>query len=123
VRENPSARTAQKTLAREVTAIVHGEDRASSAERVTSVLFGDGSVADLSDDDLALLAAEIPVLEQGVSVVDALVNQGAATSNGDARRLIEGGAVTVNGLKLEQDMIMQQRSLIKKGKNSFILVC
>ena len=123
VRENPSARAAQKTLAREVTAIVHGEDRASSAERVTSVLFGDGSVADLSDDDLALLAAEIPVLEQGVSVVDALVNQGAATSNGDARRLIEGGAVTVNGLKLEQDMIMQQRSLIKKGKNSFILVC
>jgi tyrosyl-tRNA synthetase len=86
------------------------------------VLFGDGSVADLSDDDLALLAAEIPVLEQGVSVVDALVNQGAATSNGDARRLIEGGAVTVNGLKLEQDTIMQQRSLIKKGKNSFILV-
>lgn len=122
VRENPSARAAQKTLAREVTAIVHGEDRASSAERVTSVLFGDGLVADLSDDDLALLAAEIPVVEQGVSVVDALVNQGAATSNGDARRLIEGGAVTVNGLKLEQDMIMQQRSLIKKGKNSFILV-
>jgi len=122
VRENPSARTAQKTLAREVTAIVHGEDRASSAERVTSVLFGDGSVADLSDDDLALLTSEIPVLEQGVSVVDALVNQGAATSNGDARRLIEGGAVTVNGLKLEQDTIMQQRSLIKKGKNSFILV-
>ena len=123
VRENPSARAAQKTLAREVTAIVHGEDRASSAERVTSVLFGDGLVADLSDDDLALLAAEIPVVEQGVSVVDALVNQGAATSNGDARRLIEGGAVTVNGLKLEQDTIVQQRSLIKKGKNSFILVC
>jgi len=123
VRENPSARAAQKTLAREVTAIVHGEDRASSAERVTSVLFGDGLVADLSDDDLALLAAEIPVVEQGVSVVDALVDQGAATSNGDARRLIEGGAVTVNGLKLEQDAIVQQRSLIKKGKNSFILVC
>jgi len=122
VRENPSARAAQKTLAREVTAIVHGEDRASSAERVTSVLFGDGLVADLSDDDLALLAAEIPVVEQGVSVVDALVDQGAATSNGDARRLIEGGAVTVNGLKLEQDTIVQQRSLIKKGKNSFILV-
>ena len=122
VRDAPSERMAQKTLAREVTSLVHGEERALSAERVTSVLFGSGSAAELSEDDVAVLALEIPVAESGSSVVDALVAHGAASSNGDARRLIEGGAVTVNGEKIDQDKIIHERSLIKKGKNSFILV-
>ena len=122
VRDAPSERLAQKTLAREVTSLVHGEERALSAERVTSVLFGGGSVTELSEDDVAVLASEIPVAETGSSVVDALVAHGAASSNGDARRLIEGGAVTVNGQKIDQDMTIHERSLIKKGKNSFILV-
>lgn len=122
VSENPGAREAQKSLAREVTKIVHGEERAASVERVTAVLFGGQSIAELSAEDIDVLAAEIPTFEKGKSVIEILVDSGNASSNGDARRLIEGGAVSVNGDKVSDDVSIAELSLVKKGKNSFILV-
>lgn len=122
VKDNPSAREAQKTLAREVTAIVHGTDRAESAERVTAVLFGGAAVGSLSTADINLLAEEIPALSIGTTIVDALVSAGVASSNGEARRLIIGSAVSVNGEKVTTDATINELSLLKKGKNSFILV-
>lgn len=120
--ENPGARAAQKALAYEVTRIVHGQAAAESAEKVTAVLFGGASFADLSDDDLDLLAREIPVASVGADVIDLLVDSGLAPSRGEARRLIAGGAVSVNGQKLADTQQITQKSLIKKGKNSFLLV-
>lgn len=122
VAENPGAREAQKTLAREVTKIVHGEERTASVERVTATLFGGGSINDLNDDDLNVLAGEIPTASVGASVIDILVATGNASSNGDARRLIEGGAVSVNGEKISEDYAVDTKALVKKGKNNFILV-
>jgi tyrosyl-tRNA synthetase len=122
VATNPGAREAQKTLAREVTKIVHGEERTASVEKVTAVLFGGESVANLSSEELEMLAGEIPTATIGVSTIEALVATGAASSNGEARRLIEGGAVSVNGEKITTDTTVDQTSLIKKGKNTFILV-
>jgi tyrosyl-tRNA synthetase len=122
VATNPGAREAQKTLAREVTKIVHGEERTASVEKVTAVLFGGESVANLSSEELEMLAGEIPTATIGVSTIEALVATGAASSNGEARRLIEGGAVSVNGEKITTDTTVNQTSLIKKGKNTFILV-
>lgn len=122
VASNPGAREAQKTLAREVTAIVHGAERAAQAEKVTAVLFGGAPVAELSGVELELLAAEIPAVEKGSSVVEALVSTENAKSNGDARRLIQGGAVSLNGVKLTEDQSLTETALLKKGKNSFILV-
>lgn len=122
VRDNPSGREAQKTLAREVTAIVHGADRAASAERVTAVLFGGAGVNSLSNDDLNLLAEEIPTVSTGKTIVETLVDAGIAASNGEARRLIVGGAISVNGEKVATDATLDATTLIKKGKNSFILV-
>lgn len=122
VATNPGAREAQKTLAREVTRIVHGEARTASVEKVTSVLFGGESVASLSDEEIEMLAGEIPTAAIGTSIIEALVTTGAASSNGEARRLIEGGAVSVNGEKIATDTTVDQTSLIKKGKNTFILV-
>ena len=120
--ENPQRRMAQKVLAREVTSIVHGGDRAQSAEAVSRVLFGEMNFADLLDEDIELLAHEIPVVGLGTTIVDALVSSGAASSNGEAKRLIESGAVSVSGEKGDSDHSVNLRSLIKKGKNSFILV-
>ena len=122
VATNPAGRVAQKTLAREVTAIVHGADRAASAEKVTAVLFGGSSVTDLSADELEILAGEIPTVAAGSTVIEALTVSGNAASNGEARRLIEGGAVSVNGEKVTGDVSVTDRALIKKGKNSFVLV-
>jgi len=122
VQENPSAREAQKTLAYEVTTIVHGVERTENVKRVTNVLFGGGDFAELSDQEIEVLAGEIPTANQGQSIVEILVNTGAAASNGEARRLLTAGAVTVNGEKVVEDKTIDGRSLLKKGKNSFILV-
>lgn len=120
--QNPSARIAQKTLAREVTTLVHGKERCESVERVTEVLFGGGKFDDLTNDDLDALAQEIPTVEAGKTVVESLVTAGVAASNGEARRLIASGAIAVNGEKLSDDQSLHELALIKKGKNSFVLV-
>lgn len=122
VASNPGAREAQKTLAHEVTKIVHGEARTASVEKVTSVLFGGTFVHELSTEELDMLSEEIPTAAAGTSIIESLVGTGAASSNGEARRLIEGGAVSVNGEKITEDRPVDAPALIKKGKNNFILV-
>jgi len=122
IAENPSAREAQKTLAHEVTKIVHGEERTASVERVTSALFGGTPFHELTDEDIEVLAGEIPTVAAGGQLVDVLVNTSVASSNGDARRLIESGAVSVNGEKVSENSTITEKALIKKGKNNFILV-
>lgn len=119
---NPGARDVQKTLAYEVTKLVHGEQAAESAKKVTAVLFGGAAFNELSEGDLDLLAAEIPTARAGATVVDLLADSGLVGSKGEARRLILGGAISVNGEKILDDTIIDQSSLIKKGKNTFLLV-
>lgn len=119
---NPSAREAQKTLAREVTSLVHGRERCDSVVRVTDVLFGGADFASLQSTDLDSLAGEIPTTTPGKSLVEILVETNVAASNGDARRLIESGAISVNGAKVAADETIDQLALVKKGKNTFILI-
>jgi len=119
---NPGARSAQKILAREVTDIVHGVNRRESVERVTEVLFGGGDFRQLSDDDLDALAQEIPRVDVGVGVIEALVVSGAVSSNGEAKRLLKSGAISLNGEKIAEDQAVNITSLLKKGKNTFVLI-
>lgn len=119
--EYPEQRQAQKILAYEVTKLVHGEARAKQARNVTAVLFGDTPFEQLLDIELDMLALEIPVATSS-NLVNSLVSTGVATSNGEARRLIAGGAVSINGQKVSEDRDVPVPSLIKKGKNSFVLV-
>ena len=119
---NPGARSAQKVLAREVTDIVHGSARRESVERVTEVLFGGGDFKKLSDDDLGALAEEIPCVDAGIDVIEALVESGAVGSNGEAKRLLKSGAISLNGEKLAENTIVNGTSLLKKGKNTFVLI-
>ena len=121
-RQNPGARALQKTLAREVTELIHGRERRESVERVTGVLFGSDDFTYLSDTDIHELAAEIPVAQIGSSTIDALVESGLVKSAGEARRLITGGAVSINGQKITEDQKITEKSLLKKGKNNFVLV-
>lgn len=121
-RLNPGAREVQKVLAREVTTLVHGEERCASVERVTSVLFGSGSFEELTNQDLDALAAEIPTLQAGQTILESLVTASVAASNGEARRLMAGGAISLNGKKITEDHKIEDRALIKKGKNTFILI-
>ena len=103
VEEDPSARVAHRALAREATRFVHGDEGVAAAERATATLFGDGSLEGLSDEVLADAFGEAPSielprrrLEAGQGLLDLLREVGAARSNGEARRLVQQGAVRVN---------------------------
>ena len=117
---NPSDRSAQKYLAYEVTKLVHGEESAQSAKNVTATLFGDIAVSELSKEDLDVLAQEIPTTTSN-DLLRCLVATGVASSNGEARRLIEQDAISINGQKISENQEVNKPSLIKKGKNTFIL--
>ena len=121
-RQNPGARDIQKTLAHEVTKLIHGEERTESVKRVTDVLFGAAAFDSLNDADIDALAAEIPTVTTPLTVIEALQQAAVATSNGEARRLISGNAVSLNGQRISEDQTLARPALIKKGKNSFILV-
>lgn len=118
---HPELRLAQKRLAKEVTTLVHGAERTASVMRVTDVLFGGADFSSLQSDDLEALALEIPTVSTNKTIVEVLVEAGLASSNGDARRLIGGGAVSIDGEKVINDQLLTNSTLIKKGKNSFVL--
>ncbi len=120
--QNPAARVAQKSLAQAVTTIVHGPKRTVSVQKVTNVLFADAPFSELSFDDIDILTTQIPTVELGITIIEALVQTGTASSNGEARRLLDGNAISVNGEKTAIDTKIVEQSLIKKGKNNFVLV-
>ncbi|HEV7886432.1 MAG TPA: tyrosine--tRNA ligase, partial [Acidimicrobiales bacterium] len=99
--EHPERREAQRALARAVTALVHGEEEARRAEAAAGALFT-GDLAGLDERTLLEVFAEAPsvdVRREPVSLVDALVLAGLASSKSDGRRAVEQGAVAVNGDK------------------------
>lgn len=120
-RMQPNERVLQRALAQEVTRLVHGQERLDTVERVTAVLFGGMQVSELQSSDIDNLAQEIPSATPQ-SLVNVLVATSTASSNGEARRLIQSGAISVNGQKILEDVEIADTSLVKKGKNAFILV-
>ena len=118
----PHLRLAQKTLAREVTDLIHGENRRKAVEKVTEVLFGKIDISTLSNEELEILSKEIPVAKIGCDIISALTDNGLAKSAGEARRLISGNAISVNGVKIKENQQINKISIIKKGKKNFILV-
>jgi tyrosyl-tRNA synthetase len=130
VEERPAVREAQQTLARDVTARVHGADAARVAEDVSRLIFGKGDPATLSPAALTALSREVPFAEMPgtTTVVDALVALKLAASKGAARRLIEQGGVSVNAGRVASasdplgEPLVGGYYLIKKGARDFGLL-
>jgi tyrosyl-tRNA synthetase len=122
-RENKGARALQRELAYRVTELVHGQSVADQVRRATKVLFHEDGVelSSLTNEEIDMLAAELPTAERG-NIVDILVSAGVAQSKGEAKRLLAGGGVTVNSQKIDESYEIIDTSLVKKGKNSFVLV-
>ena len=134
---NPGRREAQRTLAREVTTMVHGEDATESAERAGRALFG-GDLDALSSRELDEVFEEAPSIEiasdrvsgEGVGAIDLLVEAGLATSRGEAKRAIQGGGVRVGDRKVDdlgetvrtEDAIDGRVVVLRKGKKRVALV-
>ena len=120
--EDPSARYGQKELGRRITAVVHGEDAANSAAKLSEFLFAkEQDFSQLDDNDRKLLAESFPNAKPG-QLVDVLVESGLASSKGEARKFITGNAVSVNGQKATEDIAVSSDTLIKRGKNKFAYV-
>jgi len=106
----PETREAQRTLAREVTALVHGPEQVSRAERASAVLFGE-DIASLPADDVLNVFDDVPSssvapekLEgEGVPVVELLAGSGLVASKGEATRLIRSGGVYVNNRRITDE--------------------
>lgn len=117
--ENRADRAAQKYLAYEVTKLVHGKEVAESVKRISEVLFSGRNASELTEADFKALSLELPVSEAD-DILDFLVETSLASSKGEARRLVEQNAVSINDQKVENlELKLKGQSLVKKGKNSF----
>ncbi|HXW97051.1 MAG TPA: tyrosine--tRNA ligase, partial [Gemmatimonadales bacterium] len=100
---DPGKRTAQRRLARDVTARVHGEAVAAGVVNASRLLFGGLDLAEAGPEVFTILAGEIPTTRisteqfRGLGVVDALVQTGLAASKSEARRGIQQNGFSVNG--------------------------
>lgn len=107
--QHPERRTAQRELARDVTAMVHSPNHVARAERAAAVLFG-GSLADATVDDILMVFDDAPSisisgssLESGIGAADLAVRAGLAASKGEAGRLIKQGGLYVNDRRLNEE--------------------
>jgi tyrosyl-tRNA synthetase len=131
--EHPERREAQRALAWEVTALVHGKAEADRAEHASAVLFSE-EIAGLDESTLIDVFAEAPSTtkaREAVGLVDLLAETGLASSRSDARRHLQAGAVYVNNRKIVDvdaaldpatDTIHGRYAILRRGKASQHLI-
>lgn len=123
---NPGARLLQKTLAQHVTTFVHGEEGYNKALADTEKMFANQSAPaeSLSEDDLQSLDGvarfDYEATRLGTDIVSFLADTGIAPSKGEARKLVQGGGISVNRKKVETIQFPVDASLLLHGK--YILV-
>ena len=124
--EGSEINEAKKTLATEATALVHGRDAAEQSAHTARTTFEEGATA-LSLPKISISQAEF---ELGFGVLSAFVKAGLATSTGDARRQIKGGALRINdvvvtderGVLSEDDFKNDGVVKLSAGKKKHILI-
>ena len=128
VAEEPFRRSAQRTLAADVTTLVHGERATEQVIAASAALFGKGDLAALEEQTLLDATAELPGGEApaGATIVDALVASGLVDSRNAARRAVADGAASVNGVKIadpehvlaDEDYLHGQVAILRRGKKN-----
>ena len=120
--ENQHLRIAQKALAKNVVEIVHGKEIAKNVISATEVLFGGKAFENLTKAEIEVLKYEIPVAPKDKTVSEILIETNFAKSKGEAKRLISANSISFNSNKLQEDIQITEKGLLRKGKNSFILI-
>jgi tyrosyl-tRNA synthetase len=125
--QDPAKRVGQRRLAEESTRIVHGEEGLAAASRATEVLFGDKPYEGLSDEELGDAFDEAPTveltrsrLERGIGLLELMTEVGASKSNGEARRLVDQGAVRINNVR-ESDSTREVGTDDLAGESTLVL--
>lgn len=135
----PHTRILQKTLAREVTTLVHSADDYQAAVEASDILFGKSTREALESlrEDMFLSVFEgvpqfvIGKTQAGSSITDLLsVHTGVFSSKGELRRLVQGGGLMLNKEKISDpektvsssDFINGKYLLVQKGKKNYFLI-
>ena len=125
---HPEQRLAQKALAKNVTEVVHGKNSANAAMLLTELLFGDRRLETLSESEVESVSLLLPTLKLAeksgsILLLDALTETGLWSSRSEAKQLISGNAISVNGQKVtDLSYEINTLSVLKRGKNKFTFV-
>ncbi|BDG08372.1 tyrosine--tRNA ligase [Anaeromyxobacter paludicola] len=133
---DPGKRPAQRRLAEEMTARIHGAEAARNVVAASRLLFGGTELRAASAEVLEVLSRELPVVTlpraevEGLSILDALVKSGLASSKGDARRGIQGKGFLLNGETVPApertlsaaDLLHGRYAMVQKGKRNHALL-
>ena len=135
--KNPGARAAQKTLAREVTALVHGQSACDDAVRASEIMFG-GGLEGVTEEVFTEVVGELPTQEldkaklagAGLAVTDLAVLAGLAPSKGQARKDLEAGGLYLNNARVSSvaraattsDLLFGKYLLLRKGKRTYAVL-
>jgi tyrosyl-tRNA synthetase len=137
----PHTRVLQKALAKDITIRVHGEAEYEKAIKSTEFLFGNTGIEflnELNDDEVIALFSGVPnytidakELETGINAADLLAGKTAIfASKGEAKKMIQGGGVAINKVKIntaediyQSDKLINNKYLVaQKGKKNYFLI-
>ena len=136
----PHMRSLQKTLAKEVTITVHGEEAYDKALSASNILFGKSTSEDLKALDTQTFldvfdgVPQAPIkreeLEAGLGMIAALAERsGFLKSNGEARRALKENSIAVNKTKVTEDFVIDPSQLIsdrfvllQRGKRNYFIL-
>ncbi|MFW5470043.1 tyrosine--tRNA ligase [Knoellia sp. CPCC 206435] len=128
VADEPFRRAAQRTLAADVTTLVHGAAATASVQAASEALFGKGDLGALDASTLRDATAELPggEVSPGMTMTDALVAVGLVESRNAARRAIGDGGASVNGTKVtdpemtlrDEDFLHGAVAILRRGRKS-----
>jgi len=137
--QDPGKRPMQKALAKDITCRVHSVADYEAAVAASDILFGkstDEDLRKLSSETLLEIFEGVPQgdvtreeLSAGLSIVDALVKSGFMKSNGEARRALQEGSISVNKVKVDAERMLSTADvlaggvvLLQKGKKNYFLL-
>ena len=137
--QDPGKRPMQKALAKDITCRVHSVADYEAAVAASDILFGkstDEDLRKLSSETLMEIFEGVPQgditrdeLSAGLSIVDALVKSGFMKSNGEARRALQEGSISVNKVKVDAERMLLTTDvlagglvLLQRGKKNYFLL-
>ena len=133
VESEPHLRKAQKTLAEEMTRLIHGQDALDQAIKISAALFS-GDVKNLSAAEIEVGFKDVPSFSRNntddINLVELIVEAKISPSKRQAREDIQNGAISINGEKVtdlayvvtEADKIEGQFMLVRRGKKKYTLI-
>ena len=135
--KNPHLRELQKKLAKEVTIFVHSKEELDEAIKASNILFGKSTAKDLQQlNETTFLnifegvqTSYIINDDLNKNLLDFLVSQNIFKSNGEAKRMIQSNAVSINKEKISlshtissKDFIKEKYLLVQKGKKNYYII-